>query len=73
MPLGVLTDNLMVALGGILGGILKSRISDKLKENLNLAFGVAALGIGITLVVKGKPAWGCSLVARFWRIDRDRS
>ncbi len=52
MPLGVLTDNLMVALGGILGGILKSRISDKLKENLNLAFGVAALGIGITLVVK---------------------
>ncbi len=52
MPVGVLTDNLMVALGGLLGGILSSRISDKLKENLNQAFGFAALSIGITLVVK---------------------
>ena len=52
MPLGVLTDNLMVALGGLLGGILGSRVSDKLKENLNLAFGFVAIGIGVTLVIK---------------------
>lgn len=52
MPIGVLTDNLMVVLGGLMGGILGPRISEDLKKNLNQLFGFCAVGIGITLVVK---------------------
>ena len=52
MPIGVLTDNIMVALGGLLGGALGSRIPEHVKDELNRIFGFAALGIGITLVVK---------------------
>lgn len=52
MPVGVLVDNLMVALGGIVGGLLGSRVSDGMKHSLTQVFGFAAIGIGITLVVK---------------------
>lgn len=52
MPVGVLINNALVALGGILGGMLGPRISENIKENLNQLFGFAALGIGVTLIVK---------------------
>ena len=52
MPIGVLTDNLMVALGGIVGGMLGAKVSDDLKQSLTQVFGFAAIGIGVTLIVK---------------------
>ena len=52
MPIGVLTDNLMVVLGGLLGGALGSRVPQRIKDGLNLVFGFCAMGIGITLVGK---------------------
>lgn len=52
MPIGVLTDNMAVLLGGLLGGFLGSRLPESIKQNLNQVFGFAAMGIGITLVVK---------------------
>ena len=52
MPVGVLTDNLMVVLGGLIGGLLGPRLSDDLKKSLNQLFGFCALGIGIYLTSK---------------------
>ena len=52
MPIGVLTDNAAVLLGGLLGGFLGPRMPESVKRNLNQLFGFAALGIGITLIVK---------------------
>ena len=51
MPIGVIVNSLAIAVGGILGAVLRSRISDELKDKLNMVFGVSALGIGISSVV----------------------
>ena len=45
MPIGVLTDNMAVLLGGLLGGFLGSRLSENIKQNLNQVFGFAAMGV----------------------------
>lgn len=52
MPIGVLTNNFAVALGGLVGGVLGSRISKTVSNALLQISGFAALGIAISLVVK---------------------
>lgn len=52
MPIGVLTDNLMVALGGLIGGLLGKKLPRRISDSLIQISGFAALGIAITLVTK---------------------
>ena len=52
MPIGILTDVSSVALGGVLGCLLGARLSDRWKSLLNNMLGVAAIVIGIVLIVR---------------------
>jgi len=64
MPIGVITNSLAIALGGITGGLLGSRLSGEFREKLNLVFGVCAMGIGISSIVlmKNLPAVMLALI-----------
>lgn len=52
MPVGVLIDSSVVLLGGILGAVLKKKLSKNLIEQLPTVFGLAAITLGITLIIK---------------------
>ena len=49
MPVGVIT-NVASVLGGMLGYLLRKKLTESLKASLNGAFGLAALVIGICLL-----------------------
>lgn len=51
MPIGVITVSLAVAVGGLLGTLLRSKFSECLKDALNLIFGLCAMSMGIASVV----------------------
>ena len=65
MPVGVIINVLSVFLGGIAGTVLKDRIKDDFKETMNMIFGIASMGMGITSVIlmQNMPAVIFSLVA----------
>lgn len=48
MPIGVITNVLAVAVGGVLGAQLQGRLSESFQKNLNLIFGMCSLGMGIS-------------------------
>ena len=50
MPVGVLINSLSIILGGLAGGLLGHRLSDRLKSQLNLIFGLCAMGMGIAAI-----------------------
>lgn len=52
MPYGVIVNCATIFAGGVIGAILKNRFSEKLKEALPNIFGLSAITIGITLIVK---------------------
>jgi len=52
MPTGILTDVSSVVLGGILGCLLGSRLSDRWKMLLNNMLGMSALVMGIVLILR---------------------
>ena len=52
MPIGILTDVSSVVVGGILGCLLGSRLSDRWKSLLNNMLGMAALVMGIVLILR---------------------
>ena len=52
MPTGIITDVSSVVLGGILGCLLGSRLSDRWKMLLNNMLGMAALVMGIVLILR---------------------
>ena len=52
MPVGILTDVAASLGGGILGCILGSRLSERWKSMLNNLLGVAALVMGIILIIR---------------------
>ena len=52
MPYGVIINCGAVLLGGFIGAFLKNRFSEKLKEALPNIFGLSAITMGITLIVK---------------------
>lgn len=54
MPIGVIINCLSVLLGGVLGFLLKSKISKNIKEALPNVFGISALCMGITLLIQVK-------------------
>lgn len=51
MPIGVIVNVLVVALGGFIGSVAGGRLSEEMKEKLNLIFGVCAMGLGISSIV----------------------
>lgn len=58
MPIGVIVNTLSIAVGGLLGALFGKRLSEALKEKLNLVFSVSAMGMGVSAIVlmKGMPA-----------------
>lgn len=51
MPIGVITNALVVAVGGIVGALAGDKISNAFKENLNMVFGACAMAMGISSIV----------------------
>ena len=51
MPIGVISNVLAVAVGGLLGARFGSSLSQELKEKLNLIFGICSMGIGISSII----------------------
>lgn len=64
MPVGILVNSSAVLFGGIFGGLLGPRLSSRYKEMLPKAFGLIALAISITLIIKVKtlPAVALALI-----------
>lgn len=58
MPIGIIVDVIAVVLGGITGTVLKSRLSENLKDQMNNVMGLCAMCMGISTVVlmKNLPA-----------------
>ena len=54
MPIGILTDVAITLLGGIIGCLLGSRLPDVWKKTLNDTLGIAAIVMGIVLIVRGE-------------------
>lgn len=54
MPVGITTDVLITCLGAVLGVILGARLPDSLKKSLNNILGIAAIAMGIVLILKVK-------------------
>lgn len=50
MPIGVIINVCSVFLGGIAGTILKNKLSEKLKTEITLIFGVCSFGMGISSI-----------------------
>lgn len=51
MPIGIVINCLVVAAGGVLGGLFGSRIPARLKQELTMIFGLCALGMGINSAI----------------------
>ena len=52
VPVSVLIDCMCVLLGGIVGATFKDRVHERIKEPLNVIFGICAIGIGIYSFIK---------------------
>lgn len=50
MPIGVICDALSVVIGGWIGAKTGNRLSQGFKDNLNLVFGICAMGIGVSSI-----------------------
>ncbi len=64
MPIGVIINVSSVVLGGILGAIAGSLLTDDFKDNLNMIFGCCAMGMGIgsIILMENMPAVIFSLI-----------
>jgi len=58
VPTGVIINVVSVIVGGLLGTVAGKKLSTRLKETLNMVFGVCAMTMGITSIVlmKNMPA-----------------
>lgn len=52
IPTGVIIDCGCVLAGGILGSLLKERVPCRIKQPMNVVFGMAAIAIGIVSIIK---------------------
>lgn len=50
MPTGIIVCVLSVALGGAIGFLIKDKLSDHLKTNLNVIFGICSMAMAITSI-----------------------
>ena len=58
MPTGIIIDVIAVVLGGMTGTLLKSKLSEQLKDQMNSIMGLCAACMGVSTVVlmKNLPA-----------------
>lgn len=47
MPIGIIINVLAVVLGGLTGALVGNRLPPKVKEEMNLIFGICAMGMGM--------------------------
>ena len=52
LPTGIIIDSCCVLLGTNLGSSVKNRIPDRIREPMNVIFGISAIAIGITSVIR---------------------
>ena len=50
MPTGVIINSLSILLGGLAGGLFGHTLSDQIKQQLNLLFGLCAMGMGVAAI-----------------------
>ncbi len=64
MPIGVIVNALSVAAGGVLGSLLKGRLTESFQQNLNLIFGLCSIGMGVsaTTQMENMPAVVLALI-----------
>ncbi len=64
MPIGIILNSLCILCGGLAGLAVGHRLSDQIKENLNMIFGLCSIGIGISSIVlmENMPAVILSLI-----------
>ncbi len=65
MPIGVIINALAIFIGGIAGTLAGNRLTTDFKENINMIFGVCAMGMGINAIVlmENMPAVILALIA----------
>lgn len=51
MPVGILVNALSIVAGGLIGLFVEDRLDLDFKENMNMIFGVCAMGMGISSVM----------------------
>ena len=51
VPIGILVDSTATLIGGLLGSFLGSRFPQKIAKTLSFVFAIAAISIGITMIV----------------------
>ena len=58
MPIGIIVNSAAILVGGILGAFVGKKLSTRLKDTLNMVFGVCAMTMGIASIVlmKNMPA-----------------
>ena len=52
IPKGILIDCFCVLLGTNLGSMMKNHVPERIKQPMNVIFGIAAMAIGMTSLVK---------------------
>ena len=52
MPYGIMINCTAVLIGGLMGAFLKDYFPDKLKESLPGIFGLSAITMGVTLIIR---------------------
>lgn len=65
MPIGVIINTLSIFIGGIAGAFTGNSLSQQFKENLNMIFGMCAMGMGVSSIIlmENMPAVIFSLIA----------
>lgn len=65
MPIGIIINALSIVIGGVLGAFAGDRLSQGMKDNLNMIFGLCAMGMGISTIVlmENMPAVILALIA----------
>lgn len=54
MPTGVIINALSVVFGGLAGGFLGNKLSEKFKTEITMIFGVCSMGMGIFAIAPMK-------------------
>ena len=63
-PIGILCNSLAIAIGGLIGAKAGGRLSQELKDKLNMIFSLCAMGMGVTAIIlmENMPAVILSLI-----------
>ncbi len=53
MIIGPFVNSAAIILGGVLGALLSERLPERIRTGMPLTFGIASMGMGVLLIVKG--------------------